>query len=45
MGINPKDIPIKEFVPETIGINLSLARLYGITIPENILKKAAIVKR
>jgi putative ABC transport system permease protein len=44
-GENPKDIPIKEFVPEKIGINLSLAKLYGITIPDSILKKAAIVKR
>ena len=44
-GENPKDIPIKEFVPEKIGISLSLAKLYGITIPESILKKAAVVKR
>jgi ABC-type uncharacterized transport system substrate-binding protein len=44
-GENPKDIPIREFVPEKIGINVSLAKLYGITIPESFLKKPAIVKR
>ena len=44
-GEDPKDIPIKEFVPEKIAVNLSLAGLYGITIPEAFLKKAAIVTR
>jgi putative ABC transport system permease protein len=44
-GEDPKDIPIREFVPEKIGINLSLAELYGVTIPESYLKKAAIIKR
>ena len=44
-GEDPKDIPIKEFVPEKIAVNLSLAGLYGITIPEAFLKKAVIVKR
>ena len=44
-GENPRDIPIKEFAPEKIGINLSLAKLYGVTIPESILKKAVVVKR
>jgi putative ABC transport system permease protein len=44
-GEDPKDIPIKEFIPEKIGINLSLAKFYRVTIPESYLKKAAVVKR
>ncbi len=43
-GEMPKDIPIKEFVPEKIGVNTKLAALYGVTIPDSLLKKAAIVK-
>ena len=42
-GEDPEDIPIKEFVPEKMYINLSLARLYGLDIPEEFLKKAARV--
>jgi putative ABC transport system permease protein len=41
----PKDIPIREFVPEKIGINKGLAKLYGVAIPEGLLQKASIVKR
>jgi putative ABC transport system permease protein len=44
-GEHPKDIPIRDFVPEKIGINQALARLYRVTIPEELLKKAAVVKR
>jgi putative ABC transport system permease protein len=44
-GEQPKDIPIKDFIPEKIAINLSLAKLYGIKVPEEFLKKAAIIKR
>ncbi len=43
-GEQPRDIPIKDFIPENIAINPSLAKLYGITVPEEFLKKAAIVK-
>jgi putative ABC transport system permease protein len=44
-GEHPGDIPIKDFIPEKIAINPSLAKLYGITVPEEFLKKAAIVKK
>ena len=33
-GKNPKDIPIKDFVPEQLAVNLKLAQLYGVTVPE-----------
>jgi putative ABC transport system permease protein len=42
-GQMPKDIPIKAYVPEKIGVNKDLAKLYGIKIPDELLKKAAIV--
>ena len=44
-GEMPKDIPIREFVPEKIGINMGLAKLYGAAIPDSLVKKASIVKR
>jgi putative ABC transport system permease protein len=44
-GEQPKNIPIKDFIPEKIAINPSLAKLYGIKVPEEFLKKAAIIKR
>ena len=44
-GENPKSIPINNYVPEKIAVNLSLAGEYGIKIPETLLKKAAYVKR
>jgi ABC-type uncharacterized transport system substrate-binding protein len=44
-GKAPADIPIREYVPEAIGVHLGLAGRYGITIPEDILKKATTVKR
>ncbi len=44
-GENPKDLPIENFVPEKIYINLALAEEYGITIPERIIKKANKIKR
>lgn len=44
-GERPGDIPIKDFIPEKIAINPSLAKLYGIKVPEEFLKKAAIVKK
>ena len=42
-GKNPKDIPIKDFVPEQLAVNLKLAQLYGITVPKAILDRAAKV--
>jgi putative ABC transport system permease protein len=44
-GEETKNIPIKDFVPEKIGINAGLAKLYGVAVPEAFLKKAVIVKR
>jgi putative tryptophan/tyrosine transport system permease protein len=44
-GEQPRDIPIRNFVPEKIGVNAGLAALYGVAIPDSLLKKAAIVKR
>jgi putative tryptophan/tyrosine transport system permease protein len=44
-GEDPKSIPIREFVPEIIGISLKLATQYGVTIPDNFRKKATVLKR
>jgi len=44
-GERPRDIPIENYVPETMVINLALAKEYGITIPEHIVKKAAKIVR
>jgi putative ABC transport system permease protein len=43
-GEMPQDIPIRDFVPEKIGVNTGLAALYGVVIPDSLLKKAAMVK-
>jgi len=44
-GEKPQNIPIREYVPEAIGISLALAKRYGVTIPDEYLKKAVVVKR
>jgi len=44
MGEDPKDIPIRDYVPEKMRINLALAREYGFTIPTDLLERAASVK-
>jgi ABC-type uncharacterized transport system substrate-binding protein len=44
-GEETKNIPIREYVPEKIGVNQTLARQYGVTIPNEMLKKASVVKR
>ena len=44
-GENPRSIPINNYVPEKMAINLLLAGEYGIKIPETMLKKAAYIKR
>lgn len=43
-GVDPKNIPIREYVPEVIGISLKLAKRYGVTIPNDLRKKATMVK-
>lgn len=42
-GRKPVDIPIKEYVPEEININVSLADLYGISVSEEFLNKCTKV--
>lgn len=44
-GEAPKDIPINDYIPERIYVNLSLVGLYGIEVPEEFLRKASKVKR
>ena len=44
-GEDPKNIPIREYVPEAVGVSLPLAARYDVTIPDDYLKKATVVKR
>lgn len=44
-GEDPKNMPIYDFVPEKIGLNLALAKEYGITIPEAFRNKASVIKQ
>lgn len=44
-GEAPKDIPIREYVPEVIGIHQGLVLRYGVAIPDALRKKATVVKR
>lgn len=44
-GESPKDIPIREYVPETIGVSVKLADRYGVKIPDAYLAKAAVIRR
>ncbi len=44
-GKAPKDIPIREYVPEMIGIHEGLVLRYGVTIPDELRKKASVAKR
>lgn len=40
-GEAPQNIPIREYVPEVTGIHQGLVLLYGVTIPDELKKKAA----
>ncbi len=42
-GGKPAAIPIVSYVPEQLTLNLSLAKEYGITIPDDLVRKAARV--
>ena len=42
-GESPKDIPIREFAPEKIFVNVALAEEYGIHLPRDFLERAARV--
>ena len=44
-GKNPRDVPIKDFVPEKMAVNLRMAKVYGIKVPEAFLEKAEKVVR
>jgi ABC-type uncharacterized transport system substrate-binding protein len=44
-GENPADIPIEEYVPEKIHVNLLLEKTYGIEVPDEFLKKVTRVQR
>jgi putative tryptophan/tyrosine transport system permease protein len=41
-GEAPRDIPIRDYAPEKIAVNQDLARLYGVGIPEDLLRKAGV---
>ena len=42
-GENPADIPIETYGPEKLYINLTLAKEFGIDIPQNLIEKASEV--
>ena len=44
-GENPSNIPVKNYIPEKMYLNLSLANNYGIHIPSKILSKADKIMR
>lgn len=44
-GKDPKEIPIKNFVPETMWVHSGLGELYGARLSEEFLKRAHKVKR
>ncbi|MFC1591357.1 ABC transporter substrate binding protein [Thermodesulfobacteriota bacterium] len=44
-GERPRDIPIRDCVPEKMYLNLALAEAYGISVPEAVIKRAAKVIR
>jgi len=44
-GEKPAGIPIRDYVPEKIGINEELAKRYGVTFPGELVKRAGIVRR
>ncbi|MDX9755343.1 MAG: ABC transporter substrate-binding protein, partial [bacterium] len=43
-GEEPSQLPINNYVPEKIYLNLALAKAYGLAIPESFIQKAAKVK-
>jgi putative tryptophan/tyrosine transport system permease protein len=44
-GEKPMDIPIVDFAPVKMHVNLALAQEYGIEMPAAFLKRAAYIKR
>ena len=43
-GEDTKTVPINNYIPEKMYVNVTLAREYGVTIPEAFLKRAAKVQ-
>lgn len=43
-GENPNVVPIENFVPEKLYLNVGLAKEFGVEIPKSVLKKAAKIK-
>ncbi len=43
-GEDTKTLPINNYIPEKMYVNVTLAREYGVTIPEAFLKRAAKVQ-
>ena len=44
-GANPARIPIRVFVPWSVGVNLKLARQYGVSVPDTMITNARFVIR
>jgi ABC-type uncharacterized transport system substrate-binding protein len=44
-GTHPEDIPIDNFIPEKLYLNMKLAKQYGIDIPESVIQKANKILR
>lgn len=42
-GTNPNDIPIEKYVPFSLGVNLTLAKGFGVMLPDTLVKNAKIV--
>ena len=42
-GENPAGMPVILYVPEQLTVNLRLAKEYGVTIPDDLITKAAKV--
>jgi putative ABC transport system permease protein len=44
-GEDPEKIPINDFVPEKMAVNLKLARVYGVHVPDDLMERAERVVR
>ena len=44
-GENPESVPINNFAPEKISVNLKLSKEYGVPLPEEYLKRAERIAR
>ena len=44
-GANPSDVPVMQPSNIEVGINLKVAKSYGITVPQSLLVRANVVVR